>query len=294
MAVTNHSSSHDDDTGNTETLDAMIDKSAREFHGLFEALCNFIELEYSTETPLLKIAGKSVFDRQTKTLGSSIILGESGNGQLAASFIRQIYEEKVWLKYLTTVPANLVNKLLKSMALYDAMRGLRAFVEFADLKETIRFGFPLSFLLQGESSLKVAKKDLGELARELGWPKGNKVLPSTDWIAKEVDDYKTYRYLFSASSRAVHFSVGEIFRNSWFDDDIPLHLGDIRRTHQYVFALDCLIRMIIETYETAYAIFELPLYSAVSEESVMETIGRFGKIGRIPMVIPEEFNLREN
>lgn len=135
-------------------------------------------------------------------------------------------------------------------------------------------------------------KSLGE---ELGWPK-NKFPPSTYWVAEQVEERRFYDYLFAASSRFVHFSAGEAFRNTWWSEDALLRSDKGRQNHEYAFALDCQIQIMVKTFMAAFDILKEDLSDQDvppdESDAVMAAVERYAKIGRVPMITPEEFNLR--
>jgi len=53
-------------------------------------------------------------------------------------------------------------------------------------------------------------------AIKLEWKlKNGQDRPSVAWIARKTNSEALYNYLYHATSRSVHFSVGEILRNVW-------------------------------------------------------------------------------
>ena len=58
------------------------------------------------------------------------------------------------------------------------------------------------------------ESDLVRLRRKLGWSKRNEV-PSVWFMAKHVNEERRYRFLYFATSRAVHFNVHELVRRCW-------------------------------------------------------------------------------
>jgi hypothetical protein len=136
-----------------------------------------------------------------------------------------------------------------------------------------------------------AKSDFSELGDQLGWP-NRKRPPLTDWIADQVSDRRTYDYLFAASSRVVHFSAGEAFRNTWWDAEMRLHLAKERQNHQYAFALHCLILTALETFISVFTIMYSSSGIELDKDTLRDASRRYMELGSVPLVIHEEFNLR--
>ena len=58
------------------------------------------------------------------------------------------------------------------------------------------------------------KKDLARLRKKLGWSK-NRLTPSVWFMAKQAGEQRLYNFLYHATSRFVHFNVGELLRRAW-------------------------------------------------------------------------------
>jgi hypothetical protein len=100
--------------------------------------------------------------------------------------------------------------------------------------------------------------------------------------------------LFSASSRTVHFSVGEALRNTWWDPAKPNQLFSRgRQHHEYAFALDTLIQIAMRTLAHSFKLVEGTGTAKVDlrMEHLEPVVTRLSQLGRVPMIIPEEFNL---
>lgn len=171
------------------------------------------------------------------------------------------------------------------------MRGLLAFRDYAGLDALVKLGFPVRFVQWADVYVDKVKSDFSYLGDQLGWP-NRKRSPSTDWIADQVGDRRTYDYLFAASSRVVHFSAGEAFRNTWWDAEMRLHLAEDRQNHQYAFALHCLILTALETFISVFTIMDSSSEIELDEGTLWDAVRRYKELGSVPLVIPEEFNLR--
>ncbi|MGH3966147.1 MAG: hypothetical protein ACRDRY_23345 [Pseudonocardiaceae bacterium] len=173
----------------------------------------------------------------------------------------------------------------------DLMRGLVAFRNYAGLETLVKLGFPASLVQSADVYVDKTKLDFSDLGDQLSWP-NRKRPPSTGWIADQVGDRRTYDYLFAASSRVVHFSAGEAFRNTWWDAEMRLHLAGGRQKHQYAFALHCLILTALETFTSVLTIMELSSEIELDEGTLLDAARRYKELDLVPLMIPEEFNLR--
>lgn len=71
-------------------------------------------------------------------------------------------------------------------------------------------------MLRGEAQAEKresVKAQLRALRQRHNWSGGT--LPSAEWIAERADKRDLYDYLHAATSRALHFSAGEIMRRGW-------------------------------------------------------------------------------
>jgi hypothetical protein len=70
-----------------------------------------------------------------------------------------------------------------------------------------------AFLERATEAKTRARDRLRALQKKHGWSGGDS--PSGAWIADQADERHLYDYLFAATSRANHFSAGEVLRRGW-------------------------------------------------------------------------------
>ncbi|WP_370010209.1 hypothetical protein [Nocardia cyriacigeorgica] len=94
--------------------------------------------------------------------------------------------------------------------------------------------------------------NLAEIGKQLGWPRAKHVVPSAKWVAEQIDEDRPYEYLYSASSRAIHFPPGESMRRAWVDGDgmVTTRWG-IHQTYLSDFALYQLTKLFLKTVSVA-------------------------------------------
>jgi len=73
--------------------------------------------------------------------------------------------------------------------------------------------YPRDFLDEAPANRQKQKDKLKQLQKKHKWSGGD--VPSGAWIAERDGEKTLYDYLFSATSRAIHFSAGEIMRRGW-------------------------------------------------------------------------------
>lgn len=153
-----------------------------------------------------------------------------------------------------------------------------------------------AFLEEAEKRLQFVEKDLKSLQAELKW---SGKLPSTEWIAKSVQEERTYRYLHSATSRAVHFSAGEVFRRSWGEPGGIVTTDKPEfRTDLYEFSLDQLWRLLFETMQGVLKLVAdsngdvgITSEDSATKDRLMPLIEALLKFGKVPLVHAHEWNL---
>src|SRR3954464_1513657 len=82
-------------------------------------------------------------------------------------------------------------------------------------------GFPRAFVREQLPARKHLEAELATLGRSLGWPDDTRGLPSVGWVALQTKLAKLYDYLYSATSRGVHFSPSEAARSAWSESLDP-------------------------------------------------------------------------
>lgn len=233
--------------------------------------------------------------RQLEALQSIIRLSGVDLGHLAVAFVRQATEEYLWIEYIATLSNDHANRVLLALGRDDNYRGVSAARRFIGDTDMENIGFPESFLARSDVGYARNLADMATLANELGWPrgKGRAKPPSSAWIAEKVGKRGLYDYLYAASSRAVHFSAGEAFRRGWATAD-----GAIQVTHpahrDYLVSLAAhhLVTLFINTLLAADAFLDM-LDDDWQSSEFESAFQAFAETGRVPIVTPEEFNLRE-
>jgi hypothetical protein len=267
---------------------------ATELVELLDSYSSQFVLRASSKPQLTALVAKTTIERQREALEGVLLLGEAGMGAICGAFIRQACEEQVWLNYLSRLEREAADDLVLAMGHSDNMRGLSAFLEFAGSEVLVGIGFTPGFAEQAAEQAAEAMTKLKNLRVTLGWPTGP-VPPRIAWIAEQVDELDTIRYLFSATSRMIHFSAGEAIRYAgWFDPrDGVMHVAIPRVDHLYAFTLQNLIEMASKTLVHAFVIFARAGMDADPDiDPLLGLSKRALAAGRVPMVAAEEYHLK--
>ncbi|MGK8525063.1 hypothetical protein ACRS6B_27570 [Nocardia asteroides] len=241
------------------------------------------------------LAVNYIIRRQLEALEATVVLAKSGFGHLAGGFIRPALNELLWIDWIKDLPKAAAHELLLDLGRYEAVRSLVAQRDFVGDQMMQKLWYPVAFLdtVAGqESELKGELKKRGEA---LGW--GTRVSPPADWVAERTGRGPLYRYLHSATSRSLHFSMGEAMRNGWGE-----HRGVLTtikpefRSNRADFALYQLPRLFQDTLVTCDS-----LHEAAGIEFEVEDDGQARRIltasenlaacGAIPLVHACEWNL---
>ena len=239
------------------------------------------------------LAEKVCIFRQHEALRGALALNQSGVGHLALGFLRPACEEYIWLRYLNSIDRTKAGRLLLALALSEFARSLDAQQKFMGTDEMISFGFPAAFLTETKSWPTRAKAIIKELAVELGWPGDKGRVPSVQWFARQAGAEDLYDFLYSATSRMLHFSASEISRRTWREDGAP---GVVRLDHpSYIeYRLDFALYWQVYLFGHTLAVIKAPSNFKLEESEVAEMMGsieRWSDIGKMPLITPEEMNL---
>lgn len=244
------------------------------------------------EDPLL-LAEKACIVRQHEALRAALALNESGVGHLAVGFVRPACEEYIWLGYLNSIDRKKAGRLLVALNLSEAARSLEAQRNFMGTDEMIAYGFPAAFLSEIKSWPTKARTMIKELATELGWPGDTGRIPSAEWFARRAGSKNLYDFLYSATSRMLHFSPSEISRRTWGEEGAPavVRLDD----PDYVeYRLDFALYWQVYLFAQTLGVIRPPSGFALEkneEAEMMEALKVWADMGKMPLLTPEEMNL---
>jgi hypothetical protein len=147
-----------------------------------------------------------------ESLEASVKLAQSGLGHLGAGFIRPALDELLWMSYLKNMEHGDAQELMSVMGVWDAGRSLAAQRNYVGDAVMQILWYPLDMLDQQGAALAVTKDRLKALGKKHGW---SGLLPTAGWLAEQADLVDLTEYLHAATSRSLHFSVGEIERQCW-------------------------------------------------------------------------------
>ena len=264
------------------------------FASLADRLFEIRSVEWSAvEHDYRLLAVNTAFRRQLESINAAVVLARQDLGHLALAFVRAALEDVMYLKFLYGLDRAASRRLFLLFGTWDALRSLlsqRAFVG-DDVMNTL--WYTADFLDSAEAQRSETREALRELQREYRWSGG--VLPSADWIAEQAGLRPLYDYLHAATSRALHFSAGEIMRRGWGDPSGRMFTNEPGfREHLTNFALHQLVLLFFETWKIVDDIEEVGVGVAADVKSteVDAVVQRIAALGQVPLVHAAEWNLR--
>lgn len=138
---------------------------------------------------------------------------DAGTSHLLGALLRPAYEELLWMEYLQKIP-DVQLKLLTLLAQDEIYSGIQAQSGYFERHELREIGFTSSVLDNASSASRSTSEQLKAIGKKLGWRQGA-TKPTIANIAKQVNRYEEYVFLYHATSRAVHFSAHELGRRVW-------------------------------------------------------------------------------
>ena len=239
------------------------------------------------------LAINAAFQRQLDAIKAATVLARSGLGHLAVSFVRAALEDVLYLKFLGDLENDKARKLFLLLGKWDGLRSLLAQRAYVGDESMRGLWYTASFLAAAEVQRSEVREALRELQREYRWSGG--VLPSAEWIADRTGHRRLYDYLHAATSRALHFSAGEVMRRGWGSPDGEVTTSESGfHEHLTNFALHQLVLLFFETWKAVddTEAAGITLAEDVDAGEVEKMVQRIGKLGQVPLVHAAEWNLR--
>jgi len=117
--------------------------------------------------------------------------------------------------------------------------------------------YTTEFLDAAEERRNETRDALKELQEQYRWSGG--IVPSASWIAERAGQRQLYDYLHSATSRALHFSAGEMMRRGWGSPTGQMITDSpVIREHLANFALFQLVLLFFKTWRIMQNLGDMP------------------------------------
>lgn len=246
---------------------------------------------------VLDLACRGAYVRQHEALEGHAFAAEHGHGHSTVLVIRPALEELLWLEYLATLEPDTARKLLALLTVHEVGRAVRAQQQHLGKKTMKQLGFPGRYVSESDRNLGGIEDQLVDLGERLGFtvaaPNGGKRWfgPSMGELADRSGQQALYQFLYSATSRTVHFSPAELARRSWFRRDGGTSITSSNFERYWAdFGLTWGSELLVRTANTAVELLPSELDVDLSVD-VLHAIENVMSLGRVPIVTPEELNL---
>jgi hypothetical protein len=224
--------------------------------------------------------------RQIEGYHAITTLVASNLGHMAPAFLRPACEEFFWIKYLNKVPAEAFKELFLAITAAENLRGLTAQQMYIGKRGMKSLGFSTQFVNKAISDYRAINEKIRRIGEGLGWPTnveagGQSAVPTTHWVANQVGEGKLYDYLYSATSRHVHFSMGELLRRPETMDGGALDFtAERKRNFRSHFAIHWASTFLLRTAAECLAgtgeEFTLPEGTEARMFDIAQRLGQYG------------------
>lgn len=243
-----------------------------------------------------RFVGRAIALRQNTALHAAVALALADLGHAALPMVRPACDELIWVTYLGGLTREQREPLIIAWESVESGRSVQSQANYIGKVEMGKLGMNRAFVNLTQQRSAVGKAHLRKLGDQLGWPRElDHLPPSTGWIASRVDKHRLYDFLYSATSKGVHFAPSEYFRSGWSDSPT----GPVRpaaepyKRYRLMFVLHWLAELLLETLGSLWehvSDFGTKIDEQRSAE-LTEIAKQIGKFRRVPIVMAQEFNL---
>ena len=179
------------------------------FISLADRLFEIHVIEWSAvEDDWRLLAINGAFRRQLESITAAILLTKQGLGHLSVTFVRAALEDVMYLRFFLGLDRIASQRLFTLLGRWDGFRSLLSQRNFVGDEVMKDLWYSTEFLDAAEDRRNETRDALKELQKQYRWRGG--IVPSADWIAERAGQRELYDYLHAATSRALHFSAGEM------------------------------------------------------------------------------------
>lgn len=241
-----------------------------------------------------RVAVNYILRRQFEALDATVVLARAGLGHLAVGFVRPALDELLWMLWVKDLSRDDAQGLLMAMGRFDAIRSLLAQRAHVGDDTMQQLWYPIALLDDQERQHAPVKNVLKKFQKRFNWSGG--AVPNASWVAEQSGHKDLYDYLHAATSRALHFSMGEVMRNSWGEPGGKLvTVKPEFREYRTDFALYQLPVLFLQTAIACADFFADAGITECEDESLYEQVGSvadaLGRFGHVPLVHAHEWNL---
>lgn len=240
------------------------------------------------------LAANAAMRRQLESIKAAVLLARQALGHLAVTFVRAALEDVMYLKFFFGLDRDTSQQLFTELARWDGFRSVLCQRAYLGDEVMNGLGFPSVFLNSVGTGRDKTREELRRIQKEFRWAGGD--LPTSKWIAEQAGLLPLYEYLHAATSRALHFSAGEITRRGWGSPSGTMRTDDPEAREYFAnFALYQLVVLFFDTWAVLDDEESAGIRVAGSGRSEIDSaVQRIAALGQVPLVVPAEFNLRSD
>ena len=215
-----------------------------------------------------------------------VILSLEGAKQAfsAVALLRAMCEELIWLRYLATLSAEEQATVVAALARFGIFETYQA----QDGHGIPNLDFGVAWKEQAAASSAESETTLRAFFISQGFKLAYGPTPSVSQLAKRAGMQSTYKLLYHATSRAVHFSVPELLRRVW---GRPGEMKITSQTFERYWASFSLYWggwLFGLTFCDALILLEAPDISSQEVSAILDACLKIKSGGAIPILTPEE------
>ncbi|MFE7156968.1 DUF5677 domain-containing protein [Streptomyces sp. NPDC057636] len=231
--------------------------------------------------------------RQLESMRAAVVLARQDLGHLSVAFVRASLEDVMYLGFFGKLALEDSQRLFRAMGDWDAARSLLAQRAYVGDEVMAQLWYTPDFLNAVQLKRDEVRVELRAIKAQYRWPGGD--LPTSAWIAEQAGERDLYDYLHAATSRALHFSAGEIIRRGWGHPAGKMTTASAAfQAHLAAFALDQLVRLFGETWQASEPLFEnaaIGTDDSLTFADMEPVLNRLTALGKVPLVHASEWNL---
>lgn len=277
---------------------AEEDRTALETGKGFIRMCkplvdSILTLEWKTSMCFWTVLCRCVVRRQYDALESIVESVERGQGHSTVPLLRPACEEYLWIKFLRTIDENSRETIILGKSQMEAANTLENQAFFMSGQGMTKLGFRADFLKHMLTTRAHSEREMKAVGTKLKWNLKRGLFPSAAAIARKVNEERIYKTIYSATSRAVHFNVAELFRRAWGSKKrLTISSAYMSRywSHFCLYWGRGLFALTIHEIGDEFNDNNWPIADFADSKEMEKLIDDWAKVGPVPIVTAEEMN----
>lgn len=231
--------------------------------------------------------------RQYDALESIVDSIERGQGHSAVPLLRPACEEFLWIKFLRGIDEETRETIIWAKAQIEVGDTIANQFQYIGEQGMKNLGFRAGFVKKRIADRKHAEQEMKNIGNKLKWNLKRGFFPSVASIARRVNEEQTYRLIYSATSRAVHFNVAELYRRAWgTKEKVTISSSNMNRywSHFCLFWGWGLFALILKEMVEEFEKNNWPIAGFADDAEMEKLIEEWSKVGPVSIITAEEMN----